>query len=475
MRFLCFLASIVFGLVITNIVWLWAQSLDDNSAVFTVDMGQQGQRGTNVTQYLIDINEDNKVEVTTDMIVLWTFGGALHGFFDNTIWTLTICSFCDPGEKYEHLHKYKRFGVGLLSFAVLAIAGIATLSVVLRAALESDEEVQFDQLRSAGLMDDAVDFKSQNKDSYEFLLSYCVELAIALLFHFPVIGFMLFSGCLNIKGKLPIFGGRPYEVTREEEELAGISGEMDPETGLPIKRTTDNMSNKGRSILSNSGARKADDKDGKVSGMAGFWNKKVPNKNDDTVGTKSSGPPERAPRNASSPNKGSNHRSAVPISSSRGSAGLAKGASPLPPGVPSTRQSSNPGQHQQCRGSETQRHQQRRGYAGHSAPPQQHQRRSSAGPTTPPHERRGSTGSANHSTTARAYTGGRIYIPQQQGRGGPGRGVPGRDALSSETRPQGRPQGTTPSASPPFSPGRGRSSPRTAPRPAASFPNYSAK
>ena len=40
MRALCFIASIVFGLVITNIVWMWAETLDDNSAVFHVDMGE---------------------------------------------------------------------------------------------------------------------------------------------------------------------------------------------------------------------------------------------------------------------------------------------------------------------------------------------------------------------------------------------------------------------------------------------------
>mmetsp|Transcript_17201 Transcript_17201/g.32638 ORF Transcript_17201/g.32638 Transcript_17201/m.32638 type:complete len:560 (-) Transcript_17201:160-1839(-) len=451
MRALCFLASIVFGLVITNIVWLWAQGLEDNSAVFTVDMGQQAQRGTNVTQYLIDINENNQLEVTTDMVVLWTFGGALHGFFDNTIWTLTICSFCDPGGRYEHLAKYKRFGVGLLSFAVLAIAGIATLSVVLRAALEnSDEEVQFNELRSAGLMDDAVDFKGQNKESYEFLLSYCVELAIALLFHFPVIGFILFSGCLNIKGKLPIFGGRPYEVLCEEEELAGINGDVDPETGEPIQPTGVSMFNKDRSTLLNSSNIK---EDGKVSGMAKFWNKKVQSKSDDSAGAKSSGTPVRAPRNAAFPRP--NNQPASPPSSHRGSTGTNQGASTFSPGVQPGRQTYRPFPNQQ-----------RRGSAGYTVPPQQ--RRGSASSTIPPNQRRGSTGSNNHSSGARGYSGGRIYIPQQQGRGGPGRGNPGRGAFSPQPASPRRSQGTTLTARIPASPGRSK-------RPAASFPHYSAK
>jgi len=322
--------------------------------------------------------------------------------------------------------------------------------------------VQIDQLRSAGLMNDAVDFKGQNKESYEFLLSYCVELAIALLFHFPVIGFILFSGCLNIKKKLPIFGGRPYEVLCEEKELAGLNGEVDTEKGEPVKRTGKDMSNKERSTSLSSGTRKADDKDGKVSGMAGFWNKKVQSNSDDSVGTKSIGTPVRAPRNVSFPHRGPNHGTASPTTSRRGSTGSFQGVNTLSPGVSPGRQTNRPGQYQQ-----------RRGSAGYNVPPQQ--RRGSAGSAIPAHQRRGSTGSGNHATGARTYTGGRIYIPQQQGRGGPGRGVPGSCTFSPQLASTARPQATTQTLRSPVSPGRGKRPTPTTPRSAASFPHYNAK
>jgi hypothetical protein len=82
MRLLCFTASIVFGLVITNIVWLWSETQED-SVVFAVDVGDQVSQNSNLTQYLVDINSNNQVEVTKDMIILWTAGGAMRTCLQN--------------------------------------------------------------------------------------------------------------------------------------------------------------------------------------------------------------------------------------------------------------------------------------------------------------------------------------------------------------------------------------------------------
>lgn len=433
MRALCFLASIVFGLVITNIVWLWAEGLDDNGPVFSVDVGENAQRGTNVTQYLVDINEDNHVEVTKDMIVLWTLGGAIHAFFDNTIWTLTICSFCNPGGRFEHLHKYKRFGVGMLAFAILFITAIATLSVVLRAAMESDEEVQYNELKSAGLFDDAVDFKGHNKESYEFLMSYGVELAMALLIHFPIVGFILFSGCLNVRGKIPMLGGRPYEVLQEEEELAEINGEVNPETGEPIQRNTDGLSNKERSQLLNSGVRNADDKDGKISGMAKFWNNKL----DDSSSTASRGSLNSSVKsNAASASNRSSLRPAR-----RDSTGSAY----------SENSRSNGSQHAQSASSNS-------STGPNNRPQQGNQHQAPSSPTRGPRRVYIPPG-------ARAYTGGRVYVPRQNG-GGPGRGTPPGPGRGTPVVTPNR--GTTPAS--PRSYPRGRPAAQASPRQSAVFP-----
>lgn len=223
-RVLCLVTSAVFGLVLTNIVWLWAYNNHErnDSLAFNLDVGDtigQGVRNTNTTatQYLLAVDESNQVQVTADMIFLWTVGGAIHGWFDNIIWTCTVCTCCS----FSRLDKYQRYGTGLVTLVLLVITAAATLTVVMRVALENDQEAQTDwqELQSAGLFDDAVDLSSltdvTNTAQYkEFLMATAVELCLALVFHYPLVAVILFTGVLNVKGRFPFVGGRPEELRR---------------------------------------------------------------------------------------------------------------------------------------------------------------------------------------------------------------------------------------------------------------------
>ncbi|KAL7566436.1 hypothetical protein ACA910_000916 [Epithemia clementina (nom. ined.)] len=221
MRLLCFISSVVFGLAITNVFWLWARNDDENHAMLlTVETGTRP--GSNLTGYVVNVNEDNDVEVTKDMVLLWTLGGMVHGMFDNLIWTLSICACCNPGGRFELLSKYKKIGVGLLTFFILIIVAVSSLSVVLRGVMEEEEEpTDVKELKSAGVFDDAIDLTQTNKDNYEFLMSYFVELSLEFAVYFPLIGTILFAGLLAFL-RLPQFQGRSYEVELEEHELQKI-------------------------------------------------------------------------------------------------------------------------------------------------------------------------------------------------------------------------------------------------------------
>lgn len=220
MRAMCFFASIVFGLAITNAFWLWARNDEDNSTLlYTVETS--AVRGGNLTGYIVDVNDENNVEVTKDILLLWTLGGLVHGLFDNLIWTLSICACCNPGGRCEILSRYKKFGVGLLTFFILIIVAMTSLSVLLRTVLEEEEDTDVTELRTAGAFDDEVELSVASKENYEFLMSYFVELALEFFFYFPLIGSVMFSGILEFLG-LPQFKGRKYELALEEKELQEI-------------------------------------------------------------------------------------------------------------------------------------------------------------------------------------------------------------------------------------------------------------
>ena len=167
----------------------------------------------------MDVNEDNNVEVTKDIIMLWTLGGVVHGMFDNLIWTLSICACCEAGNRFAFLAGYKKFGTGLLVFFILLIMAVTSLSVVLRGVMEEDDEsADVQELKTAGVFDDTIDLRTAGKENYEFLMSYFVELGLEFMVYFPMIGSLLFSGVLYCI-RLPQFGGRPYEIEQEEKEL----------------------------------------------------------------------------------------------------------------------------------------------------------------------------------------------------------------------------------------------------------------
>lgn len=226
MRLLNLIASIFFGLLLTNMIWLFFVFNDDHDsehAVVTISLGDTVNGATNTTR-LDSISEDsNEIAITEGMVMLWTLGGGLHALFDNTVWYLSACVCCLPCHSQESLERFQKYGTIFMVFAALGIGAVASFVVVLRASLEDggeeDEKGNVGEIGSAGLSDDHVDiFGFSDKSSFDFLLSYSVELALALLIYYPLVGTILFSGILGC-GKVPILGGRPYEVMVEKKRL----------------------------------------------------------------------------------------------------------------------------------------------------------------------------------------------------------------------------------------------------------------
>jgi len=227
MRLVFLFGSIVFGLLITNISWLWFfySGTDQNEPAVTITLANG--LGLNNSD-----GQQSTIEITQGMIFLWTIGGALHALFDNTIWYVTACACCLHSKQHR---RFKSCGSYIVGFTVLFVTAMATLAVLLRTTIEAEQGEQGTTTTTNIATDSSVvseDFASglgeaqdtvtrirfQEAQSYSFLLSYATELVLALVVYYPLIGTILFTGILGC-GKLPILGGRPYEVRLEEKNL----------------------------------------------------------------------------------------------------------------------------------------------------------------------------------------------------------------------------------------------------------------
>jgi hypothetical protein len=223
MRAVGLIGSVVFGLAMTNIIWLLFiyNTNDESTEVFSLSAG--GYAVKNGTQFVF-LPEDSPIiqytefSVTRGNSILWTVGAALHALFDSTIWYVASCSCCVTGDRLEFMRKYKRMGNIAIIVGVFLIFLVSTIVVIVRASIEdSTSPVDLSAIRSGGLMDDAISVTAiADKSNVEFLVSYSVELVVSWFVMFPIVESLMFSGCCGVFAKVPVLGGRAYEMRQLE-------------------------------------------------------------------------------------------------------------------------------------------------------------------------------------------------------------------------------------------------------------------
>lgn len=215
-RVLSLLGSIAFGLAATNIIWLYFQQHDDPTLLTLAPNNvTSAVPAVTVPGNSTESVKSSSIEITQSMLVLWTLGGGTHALFDNTIWFVSACVCCLPRghTNYAKWKQFQKFGTFFVLLAVVLCTAVASLVVLLRVVAESNEGVD---VRNIDNQVDQVDLQGvKHASSFRFLISYCIELTLALFVYYPMIAFMLFSGVLGC-GRLPLLGGRPYEVRCEE-------------------------------------------------------------------------------------------------------------------------------------------------------------------------------------------------------------------------------------------------------------------
>ncbi|GAX28122.1 hypothetical protein FisN_6Lh061 [Fistulifera solaris] len=230
MRLLYFVGSVMFGLAVTNGMWLifiWAE-VDEQQAVLTIRFGEQKYNDDLTAEYNQQPEEDagllfqndGEVIITRGMILLWTIGGTLHAFFDQTIWLITTCACCLPGQALECCLFARQYTRILAVVAVVFTTAVATLAVLLRASVEEQaptnssdtntvEEWYYQGSQRIGQI------TQQSISAYDFLLTYGTELCLSYFVYYPLLGTLFFSGILGCY-RIPVLGGRPYEIQQEE-------------------------------------------------------------------------------------------------------------------------------------------------------------------------------------------------------------------------------------------------------------------
>jgi len=245
MRFVGLLGSILFGLAMTNLIFIFFMYGKDDYVYFTMSAG--GFEVTNGTSFTyLDENGVAKeiadtatgVDVSNGMIILWTVGGVSHAIYDELVWHATACNCASPGGRFEWLYDYKHLGSLFVIVSVILITLATTLIVWIRMNIEHQDEEAIASLAnntginatnataaSTGITSDAVlqtNFDQlTDASSYEFLVAYGIELAVAWFLYFPLAQTILFTGILGCCGSIPLscIGGRPYEVKKERQEL----------------------------------------------------------------------------------------------------------------------------------------------------------------------------------------------------------------------------------------------------------------
>lgn len=236
-RIAALVGSVLFGLAVTNIIYLAFvfTDVDYNTTYVAVP-------ATNVTEGMaiastLEQNAPAALSLTNGNIALWTIGSTIHAFYDNMIWNLAACT-CRMKSNISSQEKQKRYqstGTFLVMLSVVAVVAITTFVVALRKALDdnmSDTDIPNEataletinhvtvyQTSSSGGNNSTVTLMAQvdSTQDFEFMIAYLIELALNFFIYYPIVGTLLFSGIL-VCGKYETCGGRPYEIRMMEQE-----------------------------------------------------------------------------------------------------------------------------------------------------------------------------------------------------------------------------------------------------------------
>jgi hypothetical protein len=160
-RLVILLTSISLGLICTNLIYLYFRSHPESNVILLVfEAGASNEEG-----------ERKSFQVTTESVVVWTFGSILHSLFDLGIWHLNGCACCINSI-------FAKIGP-IVSIALSAsLCAFSTLVILWRANYEDGKYDVTSEVTELEEEDNSwLDLELPTRlDSFEFLLTYWIEL-----------------------------------------------------------------------------------------------------------------------------------------------------------------------------------------------------------------------------------------------------------------------------------------------------------
>lgn len=222
LRILNFISSIMFGLCITNCMWLWFfyhpnnqidlnhndhssnshnffnprnvinqyWKHDNNESDHTIDQNSTERRNpslfnnvttmtddnysTNETEHDYYANSDSStsssmMDINTGMIFLWTVGGMLHALYDTFIWYVEVCFCCYNSQNIHIQNKYQRTkvqkcGTYMIILLTILFTTIGTFIILIRADLQLQHELeQVDEIPKYSMNTTTIDHNESHR------------------------------------------------------------------------------------------------------------------------------------------------------------------------------------------------------------------------------------------------------------------------------------------------------------------------
>jgi hypothetical protein len=191
MRIVVFLGTILAGLAIYNIFYLyflWRDGMLQNTMIETgITIGVNGD------EYLTS----KKILVKKWKLYLWTLGSLINSIFNTSIWTLAACGIFAPGGKFAHLGHLRWMG-RVATFCIVFLVGfVALILMVIRAAdgVNSAMELNF------GALDESDFEDALRPQKYMYLKDWIIQVALSVFVYDAIISTVFFSGILGCGGE----------------------------------------------------------------------------------------------------------------------------------------------------------------------------------------------------------------------------------------------------------------------------------
>lgn len=219
-RIILLLGSLAFGLIVTNLVYLWGDAFSQTDEA----VQSWGKKIThyNETELLEgDIQIAGQWSLSLDpaqLSILWTVGSGVHALFDYGLWHL-IANFhaCHCGQR--SCDKVTGFSIAVsITMIVLSVTCVMVYFRAFEVVRENDDVGEDDSLTGQNSIGIIIPDKQPD---LSFLNSYLIEVFFALFVYSIIVQTVLFSGVLGC-GRLMFCGGRPRALRNEKKVMVEV-------------------------------------------------------------------------------------------------------------------------------------------------------------------------------------------------------------------------------------------------------------